>query len=330
MKRLLLALGLLIGALVASPALASNCPTFTYTLTNGQTADANQVMANFNTLLNCANNTLVATGANSSITSLSGLTTPLSVPQGGSGAGTFTAHGVMLGNGTGALSVTAAGTSGQVLTSNGSSADPTFQTVTTGVSSVFSRTGAVTANSGDYTIAQVTGGAPLASPTFTGTPAAPTATAGTSTTQIATTAYVATSYAPLASPAFTGSTPTSGGTALVLTNDSRFCCLTQNSQSTAYGLVLTDAGKQIYHPSADTTARTFTIPANSSVAFLTGTVVQFFNDCSAGIVTIAITTDTLELVGAGTTGSRTLAACGMATAVKVTSTKWAISGQGLT
>ena len=34
--------------------------------------------------------------------------------------------------------------------------------------------------------------APLASPTFTGTPAAPTATAGTNTTQIATTAFVTT------------------------------------------------------------------------------------------------------------------------------------------
>lgn len=54
------------------------------------------------------------------------------------------------------------------------------------------------------------GGAPLASPTFTGTPAAPTAAAGTSTTQIATTAFVqavATLLAPLASPALTG-TPT--------------------------------------------------------------------------------------------------------------------------
>ena len=40
-----------------------------------------------------------------------------------------------------------------------------------------------------------TGLAPLASPTFTGTPAAPTATAGTSTTQIATTAFVATATA---------------------------------------------------------------------------------------------------------------------------------------
>ena len=54
------------------------------------------------------------------------------------------------------------------------------------------------------------GGAPLASPTFTGTPAAPTAAAGTNTTQIATTAFVqavAALLAPLASPALTG-TPT--------------------------------------------------------------------------------------------------------------------------
>ena len=50
--------------------------------------------------------------------------------------------------------------------------------------------------------------APLASPTLTGTPAAPTANAGTSTTQLATTAFVATSFAPLASPTFTG-TPAS-------------------------------------------------------------------------------------------------------------------------
>jgi hypothetical protein len=44
----------------------------------------------------------------------------------------------------------------------------------------------------------------LASPTFTGTPAAPTASPGTNTTQLATTAFVVASYAPLASPALTG------------------------------------------------------------------------------------------------------------------------------
>jgi hypothetical protein len=58
------------------------------------------------------------------------------------------------------------------------------------VSSVFTRTGAVTAQSGDYTVAQVTGAAPLASPALTGTPTAPTASSGDNSTKIATTAYV--------------------------------------------------------------------------------------------------------------------------------------------
>jgi hypothetical protein len=106
--------------------------------------------------------------------------------------------------------------------------------------------------------------------------------------------------------------------------------VTQNSQSSAYTLVLSDAGKHIYHPGADTTARIWTIPANSSVAFPIGTVVTFVNDTSAGAITIAITTDTLVLAGSGTTGSRTLAANGVATAIKMTSTRWQINGTGLT
>ena len=104
----------------------------------------------------------------------------------------------------------------------------------------------------------------------------------------------------------------------------------QNSRSTAYTLVLTDAGKHLLHPSADTTARTFTIPANSSVAFPIGTAVTFINQNGGGVITIAITTDTMRLAGAGTTGSRTLAANGIATAIKVTSTEWIINGVGLT
>jgi len=70
-----------------------------------------------------------ASGSNSDITALTGLTTDLSVAQGGTGAGTFTANGVLYGNGTSALGVTATGTSGQVLTSNGSGSAPTFQDV---------------------------------------------------------------------------------------------------------------------------------------------------------------------------------------------------------
>jgi hypothetical protein len=73
---------------------------------------------------------------------------------------------------------------------------------TAGVSSFNSRTGAVTLAANDISAA---GGALLASPLFTGTPAAPTAAVGVNTTQLATTAYVlAAGFAPLASPTFTG------------------------------------------------------------------------------------------------------------------------------
>ena len=102
-----------------------------------------------------------------------------------------------------------------------------------------------------------------------------------------------------------------------------------NSQSTAYTLVLADSGKTILHPASDANARTFTIPANSSVAYPIGTAVTFINMTSQ-VVTIAITTDTMYLSDAGTTGSRSLAQYGSATAIKITSTNWLISGSGLT
>ena len=104
----------------------------------------------------------------------------------------------------------------------------------------------------------------------------------------------------------------------------------QNSQSAAYTLVIGDAQKHILHPSADTTERIWTIPANASVAFPIGTAITFINQNAGGVITIAITTDTMRLAGAGTTGSRTLAANGVATAIKVTTTEWIISGTGLT
>jgi hypothetical protein len=128
-------------------------------------------------------------------------------------------------------------------------------------------------------------------------------------------------------------TPTSGSLTNCTadgTNAVGFRTIPQNSQSAAYELVLADSGKHILHPSADTSARTFTIPANGSVAFPIGTAVTFVNQASGGVITIAITTDTMRLAGAGTTGSRTLAANGVATAIKLTSTEWIISGTGLT
>jgi hypothetical protein len=101
-----------------------------------------------------------------------------------------------------------------------------------------------------------------------------------------------------------------------------------NSQSADYTAVLADSGKTILHAIADDNARTFTIPANASVAYPVGTVLTFINLINT--VTIAITSDTMYLGNDGATGSRTLAAYGVASAIKVSSTVWIISGNGLT
>jgi hypothetical protein len=127
-------------------------------------------------------------------------------------------------------------------------------------------------------------------------------------------------------------TPTSGNLSNCTvdgTDSVGFRNIPQNSQSAAYTLVLADAGKHIFHPSTDANARTYTIPANSSVAYPIGTAITFINMTSQ-VVTIAITTDTMYLSSAGTTGSRSLAQYGSATAIKMTSTTWLISGSGLT
>lgn len=59
-----------------------------------------------------------------------------------------------------------------------------------GVTSFNARTGAVTPQTGDYGVANITGAAPTASPAFSGVPTAPTAAPGTNTVQLATTAFV--------------------------------------------------------------------------------------------------------------------------------------------
>jgi len=101
----------------------------------------------------------------------------------------------------------------------------------------------------------------------------------------------------------------------------------QSATATTATLAIGDAGKHIY---VTTASQTITIPANSSVAYPIGTTIGFIAGPSATTVTIAIATDTMYLGGTGTTGSRTLAAYGMATAVKVAATTWFISGNGLT
>ena len=97
--------------------------------------------------------------------------------------------------------------------------------------------------------------APLSSPTFTGTPAAPTAAAGTNTTQLATTAFV----------------QNSANTVVI------------DTKTDSYTLLLTDAGETLEMNSAS--ANTVTIPLNSSVAFAIGTTLDIIQ-YGAGQTTI--------------------------------------------
>lgn len=84
-------------------------------------------------------------------------------------------------------------------------------------------------------------------------------------------------------------------------------------------LQLSDAGRMI-HVSGN-----ITIPANSSVAFPIGTIIILSNNSGTNS-TVSITSDTLRLSGASSTGSRTLAGRGTAFLMKVNTTEWKIGG----
>lgn len=147
-----------------------------------------------------------ASGANSDITSLSGLTTPLSVAQGGTGQSSYTNGQLLIGN------------------STGNTLTKTTLTAGTGIS-ITNGTGSITiAGTGPDTFPAV--GIPYStgtawgvsygttgtgtdvvlvdSPGLIGIPTAPTATPGTSSTQIATTAFVAAAAFSAALPAQAG------------------------------------------------------------------------------------------------------------------------------
>lgn len=129
--------------------------------------------------------------------------------------------------------------------------------------------------------------APLASPTFTGTPAAPTAAAGTNTTQVATTAFVQGGYVnrPLLGAGPNGN----------------------------YTFALSDAGRIV---TSNATA-TFTVPPNSSVAFPLGTEIYAWQQ-GGGTITIAagsgVTLYGLSMTTGGVHGHRR--------AIKVATDTW--------
>lgn len=75
-------IALLLFALLATPASAGVTCSLPFNLQNGTTADATQVMANYNALVTCLGNA-AASGVNNDITALAALSTPLTPGQGG-------------------------------------------------------------------------------------------------------------------------------------------------------------------------------------------------------------------------------------------------------
>lgn len=122
--------------------------------------------------------------------------------------------------------------------------------------------------------------------------------------------------------------PSAGTTTSTDSAKAGYLGMPQNLNPTSpYTLTVGDAGEHIYF---STGTNTVTIPANSTTSFPIGTTIVIINGSGAGNATIQITTDTLRQAGTTNTGTRTLAANGMATLVKVASTTWYISGTGLT
>jgi hypothetical protein len=148
-------------------------------------------------------------GANSDITSLTGLTTALSVAQGGTGQTTYTNGQLLIGNTTGNTLTKSTLTAGTGVTiTNGTG---TITIAGTGPDT-FPATGIAYSTGTSWGASYTTSGtgttlALSASPALTGTPTAPTATAGTNTTQLATTAFV---VATAFSPALPGQTGNAG------------------------------------------------------------------------------------------------------------------------
>jgi hypothetical protein len=182
---------------------------------------------------------------------------------------------------------------------------------TAGVSSFNTRTGAVTLQASDVT---GVGGALLASPTFTGVPAAPTATAGTSTTQIATTAFVATSYAPLASPTFTGVPAAPTAAAGVNTTQVATTAFVYNATQATGSVALTNANVTLSAAQYGNALITFTgaLTANVVITFPTSGQWTLFNS-TTGAFTVTVSngsgatfavpqTTTMEVISSGTTG----------------------------
>ena len=100
-----------------------------------------------------------------------------------------------------------------------------------------------------------------------------------------------------------------------------------NGQDATYTLVLNDAGKNILHTSSS--AHTWTVPPNSSVAFPIGTTILVQN-IGSGLVTITRGSGVSIIIsGSGSSADRSLAQWGFATLYQYAANSWIVGGSGI-
>jgi len=165
-----------------------------------------------------------------------------------------------------------------------------------GAASVFGRVGAITAQSGDYSVGQVTGAAALASPALTGTPTAPTASASTSTTQIATTAFAHGVVPPDSSASVWITVPHASSAGTVFSSSA--------NKAAFFGIMLgfqkTTSQVSYYVGTADTTSTTYDLGLYSGTSGGTCTLVTHTGSI-AGSTAMTSGLHTVSWTGGGTT-----------------------------
>jgi hypothetical protein len=125
----------------------------------------------------------------------------------------------------------------------------------------------------------------------------------------------------LASPPAIGGTAPAAITGTTVSDSAgNLRTIVQNSQAT-YTLAATDNGKHIL------ATGTITVPAS---IFSAGQVITIFNNTASNLTVAQGASVTMYLAGTATTGNRTLAQRGIATALCVASNTFVISGGGLT
>ena len=125
-------------------------------------------------------------------------------------------------------------------------------------------------------------------------------------------------------------TAISGIDTRVTTLESKLIPQQLKTAPTTYSLALTDAGKHIY--ASGTGLVQVTIPSNTSIAFVIGTVIRLVTSDTATLRVSRTNTSTTTLVCEGLASNQTynISANRLVTLLKVGAERWILSGTGLT